>query len=185
MYQNPYNLFSMPINMKTILVEKLPRIIKAKKRLEEKLKVKISNRGKEVTIQGKPENEYTAEKVIDAINLGFSIPTALLIKTEHDYTFEIINIKDHTRRKDMELVRGRIIGKDGSTLKTMSDLSQCYFEINENKVGIIGDVEFIKRAQEALIMLIKGAKQGNIYGFLERNRYEPVEDLGLKEDDKK
>ena len=33
--------------MKTILSEKLPRILKNKKRLEERLNIKITNRGKE------------------------------------------------------------------------------------------------------------------------------------------
>ena len=64
--------------MKTILVEKLPRIIKNKKKLEEKLNVKITNRGKEVTISGSPEDEYIAEKVIDALNLGFDFSVAIL-----------------------------------------------------------------------------------------------------------
>ena len=38
----------------------------------------------------------------------------------------------------------------------------------------------MKLAQEAIVGLIKGAKQGNVYGFLERNQTKKIDDLGLK-----
>ena len=75
--------------MKTILSEKITRIIKSRKKLEEKLNVKITNRGKEIFIKGKPEDEYIAEKVVDALNFGFPFQVAILIR-ESDFTFEII-----------------------------------------------------------------------------------------------
>ncbi|MCH8014414.1 MAG: hypothetical protein IH823_06435 [Candidatus Dadabacteria bacterium] len=165
--------------MKKILSEKLPRILKAKKKLEKELNVKISNRGKEVYIKGSPEDEDTAEKVIDAINFGFSIPTAISIK-EEGLTFEIINIKDHTHSKNLERVRGRIIGKAGKALQTLSKLTNCYFEIKDNEVGIVGSPEDMENATEAIILLARGAKHGNVYGHLERNQPRPIIDLGLK-----
>jgi ribosomal RNA assembly protein len=167
--------------MKKIICEKLPRIIKNKKKLQETLNVKITNRGKEVYLEGTSENEYVAEKVIDALNFGFSLDKALLIKKE-ELMFEIIHIKDHTKRNDLERIRGRIIGKGGKTLKTLSDLSECFIETNENHVGIIGYPEFIELAQEALISIIKGSKQSNVYAHLEKIRPAPIEDLGLKEE---
>ena len=166
--------------MKTIICEKLPRIIKNRKKLEEKLQVKITNRGKEIFIEGKPEDEYIAEKVIDALNFGFPFQVAILIK-ELDFIFEIINIKDHTKRKDLERIRARIIGKKGKTLQTLHQLTKCYFELKDNYVGIIGLPEHLENAQKAIIAIIKGSKQSNIYNFLERNQVKEVIDLGLKE----
>lgn len=165
--------------MKKILSEKLPRILKAKKKLEKELNIKISNRGKEVYIKGSPEEEYTAEKVIEAINFGFSIPTAISIK-EENLTFEIINIKEHTRSKNLERVRGRIIGKAGKALQTLSNLTNCYFELKDNEVGIVGSPEDMESATEAIMLLARGSKHGNVYGHLERNRSKPIIDLGLK-----
>jgi KH domain-containing protein len=165
--------------MKKIFSEKLPRILKNKKQLEEKLNVKITNRGKEVYIDGKAVDEYTAEKVIDAINLGFPFSTAMLLKKE-DYVLEVIPIKDYTKRQDLERVRARIIGTEGSTLKTMTQLTKCHFELKDNEVGIIGDPECIENAQESLISLIKGSKQSNVYKYLEKHQPKPVIDLGLK-----
>ena len=124
-------------------------------------------------------DEYIAEKVIDALNFGFPFSTAMLIKNE-DFIFEILNIKNYTKRKDLERVRARIIGKKGKTLKTLSLLTLCYFELKDNYAGIIGDAEYIKNAQEAIIFLIKGAKQANVYSFLEKHQVKPVYDLGLK-----
>ena len=166
--------------MKTIYCEKVPRIIKNKKRLEKKLKVKIKNRGKEVIIEGKPEDEYVAEAVIKALEFGFPFSVAMMIK-DSEYMFEVINIKDHTNRKDLERVRARIIGKEGRTLKTIHNLTKCHFELKGNSVGIIGDPEYIKNAQEAIISLIKGSKHSNVYNYLEKHQIKPVFDLGLKE----
>jgi rRNA processing protein Krr1/Pno1 len=54
-----------------------------------------------VYLTGTPEDEYIGEQVIDAINLGFPISSALLIKTE-DFLFETLSIKKHTKRKDFK-----------------------------------------------------------------------------------
>lgn len=166
--------------METIYCEKVPRIIKNKKKLEEELKVKIRNRGKEITIEGGAEDEYIAEKVIDALNFGFPFSIALLIKKENNL-FEIMNIKDYTKRKDLKIIRARIIGKKGKSLSTLHQLTKCNFELKENFVGIIGDPEYIKNAQEAITSLIKGAKHANIYSHLEKHQVKSVVDLGLKE----
>ncbi len=165
--------------METIYSEKLPRILKNKKRLEKALKVKISNHGKEVMIEGTPEEEYTARKVIDALNFGFPFSAALTIK-RNDYEFEVLNIKNYTPSKDLSRIKSRIIGKKGQTLKTLVELTKCFFEIKDNKVGIVGHPEYIKNAQDAIIQLIQGSRQGNVYSYLEKHQVEPVLDLGLK-----
>lgn len=165
--------------MKKIFSEKLLRIIKNKKRLEKELNVKITNKGKDVFVEGEAEDEYSAEKVIDALNFGFPYENALLIKKKN-FIFEVLNIKDYTKRKDLERIRARIIGKGGGTLKTLQQLTKCYFELKDNNVGIIGNPEYIKNAQEAVISVIRGAKQSNVYTSLEKNQTKPVIDLGLK-----
>jgi KH domain-containing protein len=162
-----------------LICEKLPRILKNKKRLEKTLNIKITNRGKEIFINAEPEAEYIAEKVLEALDFGFPFSQALLLKNEH--IFEIINIKDHTSRKDLARIRARIIGTKGKTLQTLSQLTKCYFELKDNSIGIIGDPEYIKNAQESIIHLIKGAKQANVYSYLEKHQPKPEFDLGLKE----
>lgn len=165
--------------MKVLIIDKLARVVKARKKLEEKLDVKITNRGKEVKIVGKPEDEYVAERVLDALNFGFPYANAILIK-EEDFDFEILNIKDYTNRKDLEAIRARIIGKNAGTLKTLCQLTNCFFELNDNYVGIIGSPECIKNAQEAVISIVQGSKQANVYARLEKHRVKEPVDFGLK-----
>src|SRR3972149_5028031 len=166
--------------METIICEKFQRITKNRERLEKILRVKITNRGKEITIDGLPEDEYFAEKVLIALDFGFPFSIALLVKDE-DNVFETLNIKDYTKKKDLEVVRARIIGTKGKTLRTLNELTKCYFELKDNQIGIIGEPEYIKNAQEGMMSLIRGAKWANVYAFLEKHQVKPIIDLGLKE----
>lgn len=166
--------------MKSIFLNEVQKITSNKKKLESELNVKIDVQEDEVLIDGKAVDEYIAEKVIEALDFGFSLSKSLSIKN-NEFLFEIINIKDHTRRHDFAVIRGRIIGTRGKTLKTLSDLTECYLELKDNEIGIIGNGEHIKKAQDAIISIVKGSKQSNVYNFLEKRKIQPVEDLGLKE----
>lgn len=166
--------------MEILVYEKIPRIIKNKKRLEGMLNVKISINGKEITVSGTAEDEYFAEKVISALEFGFPFTVALSLRTDENM-FEVIHIKDHTHKKDLTEVRARIIGTKGKTLRALTELTKCHFELNGNFIGIVGEPELMRNAQEAAISIIRGAKQGNVYAFLEKRQVKPVLDLGLKE----
>jgi ribosomal RNA assembly protein len=166
--------------MKLIPSEELREIKRNKRKLEKLLKIKIEIKASEIQIDGFPEDEYIAEEVIDAINFGFSLSKALDIKNE-DFLFEIINIKDHTKRKDFQRIRGRIIGANGKVLKTLATLTQCHFELKDHYVGIIGSPANIQNAQTAVVSIIQGSKHSNVYSYLEKHRPEEVFDLGLRE----
>jgi KH domain-containing protein len=166
--------------MKEIFCEKAIRILKSKKKLEKVLEIKINLQGRKILIEGAPENEYLAEQVIEALNFGFPFIEAIAIKKE-ELMFKIINIKEHTRRKDLKSIRARIIGRQGKTLQTLQELSDSFFQIKENQVAIIGKPEEMKNAIDALTHLIRGAKQANVYKGLEKNKQEPILDWGLKD----
>ena len=170
--------------MKKIIIENIRKIIKARKELEKALDIKIENHDKEINLEGSPEDEYIAEKIIEAMEIGFSAQKALLIKTE-DFFYENLNIKHYTKRKDLKRIRARIIGANGKTLRLLTELTDCFFEIKENNIGIIGPPENVKNAHDAIILIIQGSKQANVYAFLEKHRVKPVLDLGLKEPKKK
>jgi len=163
-----------------IYLDDVSKIGSNKAILEKKLNIKIILKGKEITIEGEAIDEYIAEKVLTALNFGFPFKTALLLKEEENYEFEILNIKDFTKRKDLERIRARIIGTKGRTLRTLTELTKCFFELKDNSIGIIGDVEYIKNAQTSLISLIHGTKQANVYAFLEKHQPKEIVDFGLK-----
>jgi len=153
--------------MQEIYTEFIQKVLQNKNRLEQELEVKLTNQGKNLFIDGEPDKEFIAIQIIKAINSGFSIAKALLLKKE-DVILQIINIKDITKRKDLERIRARIIGAEGKTLKTLNNLTCCEFAIQDNCIGIIGDTEDIKEAIQAIISLIQGSKQANVYAHAEK-----------------
>ena len=170
--------------MKRIIIDRHRVILNNKKEIEEKLKVKISNKGKIIEFSGKPEQEYIADEVIRALNFGFTIDEALLLVDE-EVMFEEINIKDLARTKNFERIRARIIGKEGKTLKTLSTLTDCYLKLKNNDIGIIGYSSEIEACIQALTSLIKGSKTANVYAYLEKHHPKPIVDYGIKEPKKK
>jgi len=163
------------------MLDKPVRIIKNKKKLEEELNVEISQRGREVFLEGEGKDKHVAKKVIQALDFGFSFSDALLLKEEEESKFEIINLKDYTKSKDMEKIRGLVIGKGGKSLSTLQDLTRCSFEMKGNKVGIIGLPEWVEIAREGIRQIAQGTKHSNVYHYLEQHQPKPVLDLGLKE----
>lgn len=156
-----------------------------KEKIEEKLNVKITIKGKQIEIEGSPVEEYETRTIIETVEFGFRLKDALRLADE-SIIFRKIPIKNFTNRKNMEEVRGRIIGSEGKTKHTLEEISGCAVAIHNNYVGIIGPAEDIEEATTAVINLIKGSKQANVYRFLERmnvaKRDKP--DLGLKRNKK-
>jgi ribosomal RNA assembly protein len=154
-----------------IYAQNLKEIIFHRNEIERELKVKITNQGRNIFIEGEAENEYLCLKIIEAINLGFSLEKALILKND-EYILHILNIKDATRRKDLERIRGRLIGTQGKTKENMKNLSDCEISVHDNKVGIIGEISCINEAILSLKLLIQGSKQGNVYARLEKKKKE-------------
>ncbi len=152
-----------------IYVENLNEVIRNKKLIEKKFNVKLKNKGKIIFIEGKAENEFKALSLMEAVNTGFSVDNSLKL-TGENIIFQKINIKDITKRKDLERIRARIIGTRGKTIKTLSDLTNCSISLNDNQIGIIGDAEKIEEAIQSITSLIQGSKHGHIYNRLERQK---------------
>jgi ribosomal RNA assembly protein len=153
--------------MQEIYVETIGKVLQSKKKLESELEVKITNQGKNLFVDGNTAKEFTAIQFMEAINMGFSIDRALLLKDEN-VILQTLHIKDITKRNDLERVRGRIIGSQGKTLKTLNNLTNCDFSLHDNEIGIIGDTEDIEEAIQAVTSLIQGSKQANVYAHAEK-----------------
>ncbi len=152
-----------------IYIESIRKVMDNQYKLQKELQVKITNKGKNVFVDGEGDKEFIALNVLEALGLGFSIDNALLLKDE-GIIFQILNIKDLTKRKDLREVKARIIGTYRKTLDNLENLSGCAICLHENKVGIIGRADCIGDAIIALKSLIQGSKQGNVYARLERER---------------
>jgi KH domain-containing protein len=155
--------------MQEIYMDNIGKVISSLKKLESGLKVKIKNKGKNVFISGKPEDEFVALKVMEAINLGFSVERALFLKNP-EFLLQIVNIKDVTKKHNLEEIRARIIGTEGGTLKNINTLTDCAISLKDNQIGIIGDCEDIAEAVQAVTSLVRGSKQSHVYARLEREK---------------
>jgi len=158
------------------------KIIPQKKKLEGKLKVKIITHDNQLELEGDEVDIYTARKIIEAIERTFSVDDALLL-IQPDYVLEDIKIKDVTKKKNLEVVRSRIIGTEGRTIQILGELSDSHVVLHNNVVSIIGTFEKIKDTINAVRGIIQGSKQANIYKYLEKARKrERPESLDIKEE---
>ena len=155
--------------MQEIYVENLKEVLRSKFRLQKELGIKLTNKGKNVFVNGPADREFVAIEVLEAINLGFSADRALEL-TQNGFMLQTVHIKDITKRHDLERVRARIIGTQGRTLKTLQNLTNCDLAMNDNEIGLIGPIQEMEDAVQAVTSLVQGSKQGNVYGRLERQR---------------
>ncbi|HIG51974.1 TPA: hypothetical protein EYQ19_00925 [Candidatus Pacearchaeota archaeon] len=153
--------------MEIIHFEKIKELRRERKFLEEKLKIKIKINGRDVSFNGEAINEFETSMILEAINLGFSARKAIQIMDE-EILFRKINIKDFTKRKNLEIIRARLIGTRGRTKKTIESISGCNIIINENEVGLICHSEKMEYAITAISNIIKGSKVTNTYKYLEK-----------------
>jgi len=154
--------------METIYIARVAEVKNNFDVLKGALNVKMNLNGRRLEYSGNTIDEYEASLVLGAINLGFSVKKALLLKDDN-MQLKLIHIKHFTRKKNLREVRARIIGSEGVTKRVMEEISGCHIIIRENNyVAIIGDSESIEDATTAVTSLIRGTKQANIYRYLER-----------------
>ncbi|MBI2630006.1 hypothetical protein HYW76_02805 [Candidatus Pacearchaeota archaeon] len=149
------------------------KIAASRKKLEISLKTKISIKSSIITVSGSEINNYLAEKVFEALDRNFPINVSLLLLDE-DFILEDILIKEITKKKNIPIIRARIIGTEGKTLKVLGELSNSYVTLNDNTVSVIAPSENIKEITNAIISLINGSKQAKVYAYLEKNRKKKI-----------
>lgn len=170
--------------MRTIAVERMNKIKKAVPKIESRIKVKILFRKESVIVKGSEVSEFFVEQIIRAVDFGFHIEDALLLKNG-DFLLEFIDIKGHTRRKNFKDIRSRLIGTGGKARKTIENLTGSVIVMNGNNVGIIVDSAHLDAVTQGIESIIQGSKHGNVFAYLEKQnisrRKFDSDDLGLKE----
>ena len=155
----------------TVFIKEISRIKRVRKDIEKALNIKINITRDGIEIEGKEEfNGYIAIQVLQAVEMGFLLPSALKLKDE-GYMLEKMSIKQHARPSRLSTIKGRLIGKQGRALETLSELTGCDIKIKDYEIGIIGRTSDIKFAINALTNLIHGSPHSRVYAYLERSRH--------------
>jgi ribosomal RNA assembly protein len=73
---------------------------------------------------------------------------------------------------DLRRVKGRIIGQNGKTRLIIEELTECNVAVFGHTVSMIGTIEQVEVAREAIQMLVRGSLHSTVYRFLHRKRRE-------------
>ena len=139
-----------------------------------KTELKIDSETGNIAISSTDETEdplaiWKARYMIKAIGRGFNPEIALKLDNE-DLILEIINLQDYVGKSKKALVRqkGRIIGKGGRTRQIMHDMLDVEISIYGKTVSLIGKIENVQMAKEAINMILEGSRQKSVYAYLEK-----------------
>ena len=104
--------------------------------------------------------------VIRAISIGFTPEQALRLRDDDAY-LEVVDLKEVSKSwRDMQRIKGRIIGEDGKTRRIIEEMTGATLVVGDREVGIIGDYEQVRMAREAVEQLIAGRPHRAVYEFL-------------------
>ena len=139
-----------------------------------KTKITIDSEAGTVAISPTEETEdplsvWKARYIVKAIGRGFNPEIA--VKLMGDETIlEIINLPDYVGKNKKAVLRqkARIIGKEGRTKDIITDMTGVDISIYGKTVAIIGDMEQIRIAKEAVEMILSGVRHKTVYAFLEK-----------------
>jgi ribosomal RNA assembly protein len=118
-----------------------------------------------------PIKGMRAREVVHAIARGFSPEKATRLFDDDNLMFETIDLSNIARtEKDMERLKGRIIGRAGKTREVFEEITNVRLSVYGKTISIIGYPEQNAVARAGIDMLLKGSTHGPVYKFLEKKR---------------
>ncbi len=111
------------------------------------------------------------QDIVRAIGRGFSPEHAMKLFSD-DFYLEMLDFHDYVG-KDKSHVRrvtARLIGSEGKTRRIIEEQTGCNLAIYGHTVAIIGDLDNISAAKQAVDMILSGAEHASVYRFLENQR---------------
>ncbi|MEM4311607.1 MAG: KH domain-containing protein [Nitrososphaerales archaeon] len=114
---------------------------------------------------------FKAVEIVKAIGRGFSPDRALKLLNE-DHTLEIIDLREYAGKSEDSLfrIKGRIIGLKGKARRVIEELTDVEIAVYGHTVSIIGNLEGVRMANEAVRMLAIGKSHNSVYNMLQKYR---------------
>jgi len=122
---------------------------------------------------------FTVANIVKAIGRGFSPNRAMMLDNE-DYDLAILELDEVVgpSHNAQERIKGRIIGKEGKSRALIEELTETNISVYGGTVAIIGNIEALPTAREAVMMLIRGRFHKTVYNYLFAYRRQLKKDRG-------
>jgi len=119
-----------------------------------------------------PSLLFKTKDVVTAIGRGFSPEHAFRLIRDEDAILEVVDLRTifGKSESDIRRIKGRIIGMNGKTRRTIEELTDTNVAIYGHTVSIIGNFDQIEVARNAVQMLIDGSQHHSVYRFLQKKR---------------
>ena len=156
-----------------------------------KTKLDIESETGSITINQTEEMEdplaiWKTRYIIKAVGRGFNPETSFKL-LDDEFILDIINLQDFVGKSKKAILRqkGRIIGREGRTKEIIKEMTDVDVSVYGKTVSLIGDMERIQIAKEAIEMILNGVRHKSVYSFLEKKKQElkrrEFENIVLKE----
>ena len=150
---------------------------RVKENIEKKLKIgiRIDSQTGDIQITLTPTAKdptvlFRAKEVVTAIGRGFSPEHAFRLLEDDETVLEVIDLRERVGRSqsDMKRLKGRVIGKEGKTRRIIEELTEANISVYGHTISIIGRMDQVYIAKEAVRMLIRGSLHRSVYRYLHR-----------------
>ena len=111
------------------------------------------------------------QDIVKAMGRGFSPERAMRLFSDDAY-LELLDLHDYVgkNKNHVHRVKARVIGSEGKTRRIIEEQTGCDIAVYGHTVGIIGDLDLIGDAKQAVDMILRGAEHASVYRFLENKR---------------
>lgn len=138
--------------------------------IRELLDVELEVEDGEVEIDGDPLEEMRAVNIVKAIGRGFSPERALRL-LEDNTDLCVLDVTDFASTDNgKQRLKGRVIGRDGETREKLENDTDTEIAVYGKTVSILGNVQNVEIARQAVRMLLEGASHSTAYQYIEKNR---------------
>ncbi len=127
---------------------------------------------------------FKAVEMVTAIARGFS-PQRTNRLLEDENMLDVVELKDFVGKSGsaLERIKGRIIGADGKARRNLEQLTGVYISVYGHYVAMIGNLNELRLARDAIERLAAGSTHKSVYNMLqEARRRTKLDRLKLWED---
>jgi ribosomal RNA assembly protein len=152
-----------------------------KREIEKKTDTILTIDSKEGTVLVEGEDAISVLKTIElvrAVNRGFSPERAFRLMEDEDMLLDVIDLSGiYNTTKQMERIRGRIIGKAGRSREQIEDMTGTVISVYGKTISIIGLPEQIRLTRTAIDMILEGLPHEAVFSFLDKKKKEAKRDI--------